>query len=344
MKIAVLVPNFSEYSGDARVAELQIRDLMRAGHTVDIYCLHGTIQIDGCRKTEIGCPRTPSFERIYRLLFPVDLRRFAATVLRMRDYDCVVCHLYPLTAVGMLSKFLFSKRYVFWYHGIPPPNLYPFTYERLYMRAFIALSGITTSTADKRVSVSHAASDEYLEYAGQSSAVKYNKPDLERFNKELSGAALRERLGFNGKKVVLNVGRVCPQKGAHLLIEAFKKVRVSHPDSVLVIVGKPTYSYYQDQLEKSCGEGVMFAGFVNDAELPEYYAMCDVYATGTLWEAHNVPILEVQAVGKTVVGFDIPSLREGIDENGVLVPVGDTGRLADAISAVLNRSRTDAQK
>ena len=45
MKIAILVPNFSKYSGDARVAELQTKELLRKGNDVSIFALEGDIKI-----------------------------------------------------------------------------------------------------------------------------------------------------------------------------------------------------------------------------------------------------------------------------------------------------------
>jgi len=345
MRIAVLVPNFSEFSGDARVAELQVKELIASGNEVDIYCLRGTLDVDGARKFEIGMPSSPVCERVYRLVFPLHLTKLFRTAFRMRDYDLVISHLYPLSTVGMLSKFLSGTHYTFWYHGIPPPKMYQHRYERLYMKAFIKLTGISTRNATDRVAVSRAAAEEYRRYVKQNCRVKYNQPDLSRFKRDITGIGVRKEFGFGDRPVILNVGRICPQKGAHLLLEAFEVVKKEIPDSILVLVGKPTYDYYFENLKKMTTSDVCFVGFVEDRRLPEFYAMCDVYATGTLWEAHNVPILEAQAMGKRVIGFDIPSLREGIDQQGILVPVGDTSELGKAIVAAIkekNRGIQDA--
>ena len=43
MKIAILVPNFLEYSGDARVAELQADELAKNGNSVAVFALEANI-------------------------------------------------------------------------------------------------------------------------------------------------------------------------------------------------------------------------------------------------------------------------------------------------------------
>ncbi len=68
----------------------------------------------------------------------------------------------------------------------------------------------------------------------------YNGVDADFFTPQL-----RARAGAQAK-VVLFVGRVSPEKGLHVLIEAFDRVLESHPDCELHICGQPgllPYSY-----------------------------------------------------------------------------------------------------
>jgi glycosyltransferase involved in cell wall biosynthesis len=60
-------------------------------------------------------------------------------------------------------------------------------------------------------------------------------------------------------KVILFVGRISPEKGVHVLLEAFSEVLNQHPDCELRLVGAPgllPYSYHfglsQDAIERSC--------------------------------------------------------------------------------------------
>ena len=79
---------------------------------------------------------------------------------------------------------------------------------------------------------------------------------------------------------------------------------------------------------------IIFTGFVDDNELPHYYAACDVYVTASLWEGFNLPAAEAQACGKKVVAFDIGSNPE-IIKNGKLIKKYDIKGFADAVLGMI---------
>jgi 1,2-diacylglycerol 3-alpha-glucosyltransferase len=99
----------------------------------------------------------------------------------------------------------------------------------------------------------------------------------------------------------------------------------------LLIVGQSSFVSYKKRLEKISDSSVIFAGFVPDGELPEYYAASTVYATASLWEGYDMPLAEAQACGKRVVAFDVGSHREVIDQNGILVTRNDIHAFSQAL-------------
>ena len=341
MKIAILVPNFAEYSGDARVAELQAEELIKEGNDVAIFALAADIKPKNAKLFVMGMPKSLFWQRVYRLVFPLDLIKTFRWLPKLKDFDLVISHLYPMNWLAFLAKKFYKVEYTYWYHGIPEPELYPNLYERIYLKIFIFLTKITVQNVDRAVSVSNAARIEFKKYTGVDSEVIYNRPNLERFHEGIDGSEIRKRHNLGSDPVILNVGRVCPQKGAHLLIEAFNLVKQKIPNAKLVIVGKHTYDYYSKELKEKCDSSVIFAGYVPDEELPQYYAMCDIYATCSLWETYNIPLAEAQICGKTVVAFDIGPHREVIDENGVLVEKGNIEKFAEACIHKLREVRGD---
>ena len=54
LKIAILVPNFSDYSGDARVAAIQAEDLSKKGNDVSIFAFAGNIKHSSANINFIG--------------------------------------------------------------------------------------------------------------------------------------------------------------------------------------------------------------------------------------------------------------------------------------------------
>jgi 1,2-diacylglycerol 3-alpha-glucosyltransferase len=329
-KIAILVPNFLACSGDARVVELQTGELAEEGNDVAIFTLGADIKPKNAKLFVIGMPKSLIWQRVYRLIFPMDLIKTFRWLPKLKDFDLVISHLYPMNWLAFLAKKFYKTKYIFWYHGIQYPEVYSHLYERIYLKMFIFLTKLTVQNVDHAVSVSNAGRKEFKKYTGIDSEVIYNRHDSIRFYKGIDGSEIRKKHNLGNDPVLLNVGRVCPQKGAHLLIEAFDLVKEKIPNAKLVIVGEHTYNYYSKELKEKSDSSVIFAGCVSDEELPQYYAMCDVYATCSLYEVHNVPVLEVQACGKTVVAFDIAPFEEGVDENGILVENGNVEKFAEA--------------
>lgn len=341
MKVAILVPNFSEYSGDARVAELQAERFVEEGNEVAIFALDANIKLKNVDIFVLGMPKRLFLQRIYRLIFPLDFTKTIKWLPQLKDSDLIISHLYPMNWLAALAKKIYGVNYTYWYHGIPDPKLYPKLYERIYLHIFILLTRCTVKNVDRLVSVSNAARVEFSNYTGLESEVIYNHPDMKRFHEEIDGSEIRKKHNLGSDPVILNVGRVCPQKGAHLLIKAFNLILEYVPSAKLVIVGKHTYDYYLNDLKKQCGDAVIFAGYVSDAELPQYYSMCDIYATCSLWETYNIPLTEAQLCGKPVVAFDIGPHSEVIDKDGILVEERNIKQFAQSCITKLHEVRGD---
>jgi 1,2-diacylglycerol 3-alpha-glucosyltransferase len=138
---------------------------------------------------------------------------------------------------------------------------------------------------------------------------------------------------------ILYVGRLAPQKGVHLLIKAFMLLKKQMPDARLMLVGDPTFKYYFGRLKEMSNSSVIFAGHVSSRAMPYYYAMCDVFATCSLWENCNLPVLEAQACGKPVVAFDIDAFKEVASQNIVLVEKLNIERFSVACVEMIRKAR-----
>ena len=101
-----------------------------------------------------------------------------------------------------------------------------------------------------------------------------------------------------------------------------------------MIIGKPTFPNYYKKIKKLANKNVIFKEFVDDKELPYYYAACDLYVTASLWEGFNLTIAEAQACGKKVVAFDVCSHPEVV-KNGVLIKPNNIDEFANAIIMLL---------
>ena len=103
-KIAILVPNFSKVDGGARTAELQAEELAQKGNYVAVFALGADLKAEGADLFVLGMPKSLFWERVYRLIFPLDIFKTAKWLPRLKGFDEVIVHLYPLTWLASLAK------------------------------------------------------------------------------------------------------------------------------------------------------------------------------------------------------------------------------------------------
>ncbi len=165
-----------------------------------------------------------------------------------------------------------------------------------------------------------------------------NAVDHERFNPNLDGDVIRERHDLGGKKVVMYVGRLRFHKGLEYFVEAAKW---TPSNAVHLVVGEGDMLSRLRSLVKvyNLEKKVMFAGRVSYADLPLYYAACDMLVLPSVsrLEAFGIVGLEAMATAKPVIVSDIPGVRAVIKnrETGLLVEPFDSRDIAKKINFLL---------
>jgi len=156
-----------------------------------------------------------------------------------------------------------------------------------------------------------------------------------RSSLQLYGSTSRETPRF----ILLSVGRLRYYKGLDDLIRALPQI----PDAKYVVVGDgPMYGEWQ-QLARSVGvaDRVFFVGEVSDAELPYYYAACDLFVlpANARAEAFGTVIVEALAAGKPVISTEVGTGTSWVNvhgQTGLVVPPHDPPALAAAINQLLS--------
>ena len=180
-------------------------------------------------------------------------------------------------------------------------------------------------------------------------------------------AAVREELGAAGRPLVLAVGRLAPQKGFSTLIEAASRwqrpgggrpkaanagpgaaspgpPRVTGPRSataLLVIAGQgPLQAALRSQAE-AAGVAARFPGQRQD--VPALLAAADVVAVPSTWEGQPLIVQEALRAGRPLVASRVGGIPDLTGPDGaVLVPPGDPGVLAAAVTRLLDDEPTAA--
>ncbi len=334
MKIAILTPTYAPYSGIDRIVEQQEQELTSQGHDVTIFTLSASMKPKHAKLVELGMPKNPFFQRVYRLFLFLDRGKVNHVVGQLVHFDKIISHLYPMTIFANLAKKKNPNiEYVYHNAGVGIVESYGFL-EKLYLKLFNYFNNRMIRNCDSAVSISDYLRKVLKKETGIASSVEYVPVDMKRFHPGLDGKRIRKKLGIGKGPVLLYVGRISPHKGLHILLQAFSLVKEKIPDAKLIIVGKPTFRRYFLELQKNAPSGVIFAGFVPDEKLPSYYAACDVYATCSLWEGFDIPIVEAAYCGKPSVAFDVGSHPEVL-KNGILVKKGDVKGFADGVLKIL---------
>ncbi len=165
---------------------------------------------------------------------------------------------------------------------------------------------------------------------------------------------------------VLFVGRISPEKGLHVLIEAMRRVVQRVPEATLRIVGREEVApaefivgisddplvadlarYYRGTsylaglkaqvAEAGLTRHVEFVGFVPPDRIAECYRAAAVLTNPSYSESFGRALIEAGAAAVPVVATRVGGMREVVaeGETGFLVPPGDVQGLAEALITLL---------
>lgn len=172
-----------------------------------------------------------------------------------------------------------------------------------------------------------------------------------RFTPGPRPAALAERLGVAGRRIVLTVARIDRgdrYKGHEHVIEAMKRLAPQLPDLAYVIAGDGSDRPRLEQLARDLGVAnrVHFAGQVRDSELLDYYRLADVFAMPSAKEGFGIVFLEAAATGLPVIAGNQDGSADPLADGaiGAMVPPGDADAIASAIEQALATPRPDPQR
>lgn len=165
-----------------------------------------------------------------------------------------------------------------------------------------------------------------------------NGIDLRKFNPDVNGGRIRKRLVKNNReRLVMYVGRLSREKRIETLIRAAALLKDEKVRFALVGTG-PAQHHYQNMVNRMrLHDRVRFLGFIDNRELPKYYAACDIFCIPSTFETQGVVSLEAMASGKPVVGADYLALKELIQngKNGEKFAPNDSKACARKIRKVL---------
>jgi glycosyltransferase involved in cell wall biosynthesis len=304
------------YSGAERIATYLAEGLKARGHTVAFACKYEPVFLQELERRDIPCLST----RISGKVSPASLWRAIAIARRFRP-DIIHTHLSTGAWWGSFAGRILGIPVLAHVHALNTKTCFLFSNHVAACSEGVKRHLVAQGMVADRIHV------------------VYNGIDLQDLDNLRPLPDVRRDLGLtDGEPVVGVTAHLSPKKGQRHLLEALALLRSSRPNLRCYLVGEGGQQEELQALAEGLGIGdqVRFMGYRNDA-VDLMQAMDVVVLPSVAKEGLGVCLVEANALGKPVVGSDIPGIDEVIVDgrNGLLVPPGDAAELAAAIDRLL---------
>jgi mannosyltransferase len=167
---------------------------------------------------------------------------------------------------------------------------------------------------------------------------------LERFSPPADKLAAWSATGLPGRYGVGVFGRVRPDKGSDIFVDAMLRVLPEFPDFRAVIAGlaQPQHAAFQAQLQQrvdaqGMSERIRFLGEVAPDQVGQWYRNVLITVACPRYEPFGLTPLEGMACGCAVVASDTGAFRMIVDEGvtGHVVPTDDVDALAGRLRLLM---------
>ena len=140
-------------------------------------------------------------------------------------------------------------------------------------------------------------------------------------------------LDLTPENYILFVGMLRPDKGVHLLVEAYNALDTDVP---LVIVGdNPDDPAYVQRIKENANERVRFLGYQYGDAARQLFANCLIYVQPSVMEGNSPALMSAMACGRCVVVNGIEQNRETIDDAGLAFSSGESADLCRILTELL---------
>ena len=162
--------------------------------------------------------------------------------------------------------------------------------------------------------------------------------DLSRYLRNEGAGSLRAELGLSAQALLVGTVAILRRKKGHAeLLEAVPLVLAKFPDAHFIFAGNGPQQQNLEQRIKELGlnERVHMLGLRQD--VVNVLQSLDLFVLPTHQEALGTAFIEAAAVGIPAIGTRVDGVPEAIadGETGLLVPLEDSGAIANAIIALL---------
>lgn len=316
----------ARFGGSETVAEEIGSRLVERGHKVVVYCHQHNSTTD---------------ERFYKGMERVVLPSINTLSLDTPTH----------TLLSILHLILFNKADVIHFHGVGNAFVLPLLkviapnkksivvvdgpdWERPKWRRLVRLGfklsfRLAVKMADAIISDNKPVQRLFRERYGRETVYVPYGADLTRY--ESMGAL--EQYGLEPDRYILFVGALVPDKGHHVLIEAFERLKTDMP---LVIVGDTPYALeYKRKIQSTKDPRIRFLGYVYGKPYRELLNYAHIYVHPLIVDGTSPALLQAMAAGNCVVASNLPETMDVVGDAGFSFRCGDAEDLRRVLRMLL---------
>ncbi|HKN86868.1 MAG TPA: glycosyltransferase [Nitrospiraceae bacterium] len=258
-------------------------------------------------------------------------------IIRTHHPTVIQSHGYKSALVAWICGRLYKIPWLAFSHG--------YTSENRRISLYNRLDAWVLRRADAVVAMSRAMADQLAAGGVPVNRIHviHNAIDPAERCVDGSGPRWRRRWGISAEEVVVGViGRLSPEKGQQIFLEAFQGVVAQAPNRRAVFIGDgPEKERLRQQVSRlGLANHVLFTG--HDPHIEELYPALDLVVIPSLSEGLPNVLLEALLYGKPIVAAEVGGIPEILKPAaaGWLVPPGDAGALEAAmLDALQDRER-----
>lgn len=168
--------------------------------------------------------------------------------------------------------------------------------------------------------------------------------DTDRFVPATDRAAAWAALGYGGSRGIVSVGRIRPEKGTDLFVDAMIRTLPAMPDVVALVIGTATREHagFAADLRArvaaaGLSERILFPGEITPDDMPAVLRAASLLVAMPRYEGYGMTPLEAMASGTPFVASDAGYYRafSAQGKTGIIVGQEDVEEAGAAISALL---------
>jgi len=303
--------------------------IVKRGHELTAYCRIYPGDEDVLKNMEYEGVKIVYFKTVNKAGFDTLIHSFKATFDIIFRSRAKIVHIHSgANSIWALFLRLFGKKvYVSQFAMDWKRDKWPW-----YGKLFYQLSNYLTAYIPNRVIFDNIFTKEYFEK-------KFNRhydfiPYGSEVKEPVNQSSILEKVGVTAGEYFLFVGRFIPDKGVHLLIQAFQKVKTEK--KLVLIGGSPNPGDYEKKIRNTQDDRIIFPGYIYGDDTNILMKNAYVYIQPSLIEGLSPVILTVMGLGTPLLCSDIDENKFITGDNATQFKSGEIDSLSEKIEYTLD--------